>query len=440
MGAVLRRWTTLLFIPFALISCEAYSPTSPAVSETPLELLGDPIRGSIAFENNCSSCHASRDGFDLALFSFTDTTIIRRALGHVDMSTSLDIVAHIQRLQVRIPHQLGIGRPTETRGVESSPFQPGGRRLGTDYAFAINTFGADQWPADLTSEDLRRIDMWRTEVAVKFPVWSIEENNLDWMPDVPVPEYLLSYRNGRARNALDKFYRGRSVVLLRDAVDALSDGDKDRNNPNAPCIMDPISQLRAEECFEARRWAASLGAQFMLRYGLDAPVHHDVHDVWWDVGNVARRTVTSSAVRGDIDNGLDNWVSWMWMGWAFEPNAHASVYLSLGLKRKEMLRHATFHILKSQVERGRNSSTPYRDLRNVPRFSPDTWLMNAMEFGYNHLLERLEDGERPTGDGLARAISETERAYRDAANRLTANQAKVLVVLRDQVLEYLYLR
>jgi hypothetical protein len=178
----------------------------------------------------------------------------------------------------------------------------------------------------------------------------------------------------------------------------------------------------------------------MLRYGLDAPVHHDVHDVWWDVGNVARRTVTSSAVRGDIDNGLDNWVSWMWMGWAFEPNAHASVYLSLGLKRKEMLRHATFHILKSQVERGRNSSTPYRDLRNVPRFSPDTWLMNAMEFGYNHLLERLEDGERPTGDGLARAISETERAYRDAANRLTANQAKVLVVLRDQVLEYLYLR
>jgi hypothetical protein len=66
--------------------------------------------------------------------------------------------------------------------------------------------------------------------------------------------------------------------------------------------------------------------------------------------------------------------------------------------------------------------------------------MNAMEFGYNHLLERLEDGERPTGDGLARAISETERAYRDAANRLTANQAKVLVVLRDQVLEYLYLR
>ena len=423
-----------LLFALALIAVGCDTPLDPGLIETAEELIDmtqppNAELGKVTFQEECASCHAAGDGFDLAAFSFPDTTIIRRALGHVDMSTSLDIVAHIRRIWV-----------PETRGVESSPFQPGGLRLGTDYEFAINTFGADQWPADLTSEDLRRIDMWRTEVAVKFPVWSIEENNLDWMPDVPVPEHLLSYRNGRARNALDKFYRGRSVVLLRRAVDALSDGDKDRNNPNAPCIMDPISQLRAKECFEARRWAASLGAQFMLRYRRDAPLHHDVHDVWWDVGNVARRTVTSSAVRGDIDNGLDNWVSWMWMGWAFEPNAHASVYLSLGLKRKEMLRHATFHILKSQVERGRNSSTPYRDLRNVPRFSPDTWLMNAMEFGYNHLLERLEDGERPTGDGLARAISETERAYRDAANRLTANQAKVLVVLRDQVLEYLYLR
>ena len=102
-----------------------------------------------------------------------------------------------------------------------------------------------------------------------------------------------------------------------------------------------------------------------------------------------------------------------------------------------MPRHATFHILKSQVERRRNSSAPYRDLRNVPRFSPDTWLMHAMEFGYDHLLERLEDGERPTGDGLALAIYETERAYRDAAKRLTANQAEVLAVLRDQVLDHL---
>ena len=422
MDANIRRCVTLLFIPFALIACED-SPTSAGV-----ELLGDPILGLIAFENECASCHATRDGFDLALFSFTDTTIIRRALGHVDMSTSLDIVAHIQSLPVR-----------QTRGEESSPFQPGGRRLGSDYQFAINTFGADQWPADLTSEDLRRIDMRRTEVAVKFPVWSIEENNLDWMPDEPVPDHLLDYRDGRARSALDKLYREGSILALMGAVDALSDGDKDRDNPDAPCIMNPISQLRARECFEARRWASSLGAQYMLRYGLDAPVHHDVHDVWWDVGNVARRTVTSSAVRDEIDNGVDNWVSWMWIGWAFEPNAHASVYLSLGLQRKGMLRHATFHILKSQVERGRNSSRPYRDLRNVPRFSPDAWLMNAMEFGYRHLLERLEDGDLPTGSagGLTLAISETERAYVDAANRLTADQAAVLAALRGQVLEYL---
>ena len=46
---------------------------------------------------------------------------------------------------------------------------------------------------------------------------------------------------------------------------------------------------------------------------------------------------------------------------------------------------------------------------------------------------------QPVMDSPGRSLR-TERAYRDAANRLTANQAKVLVVLRDQVLEYLYLR
>jgi hypothetical protein len=422
MDTMLRRWTTLLFIPFALISCEAYSPTSPAVSETPLELLGDPIRGSIAFENNCSSCHASRDGFDLALFSFMDTTIIRRALKHVDESTSLDILAHIRHLKVH-----------ETKREESSPFQPGGRRLDTDYEFAINIFGADEWPAWLTSEGLRLLDMRKTEVAVNFPVWSIEENNLDWMPDEPISDFLFNYKNGRARKALDKFYRERSVLTLIDAVDAFSDGDRDPNNPDAPCIMNPMEQLRPKECFNARRWAASLGGQYMLRHGLDAPVHREIHRVWWDVGNVARKSV-----RNDIDNRIDNWVSWMWMGWAFEPAAHSSVYLSQGLELKGMLRHATLHILKSQVERGRNSTRPYGDLKNVSRFAPDAWLMNAMEFGYRHLLERLEDGEHPTSaSGVTSAITLTERAYSDAVKRLTADQATVLVALRDQVLDHL---
>jgi hypothetical protein len=412
-----------VMLPFAALGCEGDSPTGSGISG----LVGDAELGALVFEAECASCHSSKDGFDLAAFSFTDTTIIRRALGHVDMDAARDIVAHVNRLPVR-----------DRRTRESSPFQPGDRVLGSDYDFAINTFGMDAWPADLTTYDLRNIDVTRTEVAIDFPQWSVEANNRDWMPDVPVPDHLLDYRDGRARDAIDKLYRDRSISSLLRAVDALSDGDKDRNNPDAPCIMDPIEDLRARECFEARRWAASLGAQYMLRYGIDAPIHHDVHDVWWDAGFVARRTVVNSAVRGDIQNGVDNWVSWMWMGWAFEPNAHSSVYLSQGLERKGLFRHATFHILKAQVERGRNSTTVYFDLRHVPRFAPDTWLVNALEFSFQDVLERLEAGERPTTpERVEMAIDETERAYRDAARRLTPAQAAHFAELRDAVLEYL---
>ena len=415
-----------LVLPLSAVACGEDTSTSPGSGNSPFAELGNAIRGEVAFENECAMCHASRDGFDLALFSFTDTTIIRRALGHVDMSTSIDIVAHIRTFR------------NQQMGEESRPFQPGGRVLGTDYEFAIGTFGIDGWPDDLTTRELRQIDLRRLEVAVEFPIWSIEGSNRDWMPDHPLPDHILDYRNGRARTALDKLYRERSISAMLGAVDALSDADKDRNNPDAPCLMDPIEQLRARECFEARRWASSLGAQYMLRYGLDAPIHHDAHDVWWDTGFVARRTVVSSAVRGEIENGLDNWVSWMWMGWAFEPNAHSSIYLGQGLERKGYRRHATFHALKAQVERNRNSSATYRDLRNVARFAPDSWLMNAMEFGYEHLLERLADGERPTNaDNLELAIAETERAYRDATNRLSEGEAAVLADLRDRVLAYL---
>src|SRR5438128_3225954 len=54
--------------------------------------------GQIAFEQSCSPCHASRDGFDLAMFGFTDTTIIRRAVKHVDTATARRIDRKSTRL------------------------------------------------------------------------------------------------------------------------------------------------------------------------------------------------------------------------------------------------------------------------------------------------------------------------------------------------------
>jgi mono/diheme cytochrome c family protein len=62
--------------------------------------LADVRLGKQAFEQSCSGCHASRDGFDLKVFGFSDTTIVRRAVHHVDTVTARNIVAYIRTLEV----------------------------------------------------------------------------------------------------------------------------------------------------------------------------------------------------------------------------------------------------------------------------------------------------------------------------------------------------
>ena len=85
-------------------------------------------REPLAFEGECGTCHASRDGFDLAHFGYSDTTVLRRAHGHVDTTTALDIVAHVRSLAV----------PRENRDLRI--FQPGGEVLSSDLEFATRLF------------------------------------------------------------------------------------------------------------------------------------------------------------------------------------------------------------------------------------------------------------------------------------------------------------
>src|ERR1041385_8609895 len=106
----------------------------------------DPALGRIAFEQSCSTCHASRDGFDLAMFGFTDTTIIRRAVKHVDSATAPNIAACARPVWApRDPEKL-------------RRFQPGGTMLAGALEFAQALFGRDAWPAELTTARLQAID------------------------------------------------------------------------------------------------------------------------------------------------------------------------------------------------------------------------------------------------------------------------------------------
>ena len=402
-------------------ACVSETGLGPA-DETP-SIAGDAIAGLRAFEDECASCHASEDALDLAFFAFPDTTIVRRAVAHVDTATAHDIVAGVRTLR------------TARHARDFRAFQPGGRRAPGDANFATQLFDADRWPTDLTAGELASIDPRDVPVALEFPLWSFESSNLDWMPDRPIDEGILDYATeiGVPRALLDRYRETGAETDLINATLALRLAERDPANPDAPCVMDPLDRFEPADCFQSRRWIATLAAQHMFRNHETRPVHPILHDAWWDVGNAARR---SRQTAEPIPNAIENWAQWMYLGWTFEPDRHASVYLSTALTALGLPRHATFHAARAMVARGPNGPAPFIDVRTTARFAPPHWAFDAVRFGLEHLLDRLDAGVRMRRRDQ---IDQARLAVVDAvvlASRKIADPAESdeLARLRDEVL------
>lgn len=398
---------------FAAACDNVSGPELPALSPQAL-------RGQAAFVRDCATCHASGDAVDLAFFNFTDTTIIRRAVAHVDSATARDIVAFVHTLQV-----------THTSRQERL-FQPGGVILGDDVAFATALFGVNQWPAHVTTARLRAIDPVHVPAAIALPLWSQEFGNLDWMPDRPFPAALLDDQDGAARRALVAYRTLPTAQALQKALQAMRTADRRAVNPDAPCVFEVLDRVPDYiECFEARRWASTLAAQHLIRGDVAMRPPRAGAEVWWDVGNAARRAVHAGAA---LANGERNWASWMYLGWIFEPSRFPSVYTGNGLMRVGLPRHATFVALRSEVARPAGSITPYADVEFAARFAPSAWAVNVVRFGYTHLLERLAARDLPPADRVVEARARVDSAFAVAARKVPADQRPALRQLADQVL------
>jgi hypothetical protein len=393
------------------------SITTPPESSVPK---ADAALGRIAFEDNCSTCHASRDGFDLRMFGFTDTTIIRRAVKHVDSATARNIVAYIHSVQA----------PAEPEKLRL--FQPHGAPLASDMDFAVALFGSDAWPASLSSAGLLAIDPRNVQIAAKLPIWSDEATNLDWMPDHPLPEGILAYSGGMAAAAIAGYRAFPTADNLLRAVNALRSSANTAANPAAPCLLEDTLRVNFADCFNVRRWTSTLVALHLLRYGTDANLAASVHDVWWDVGNAARKS--RSVGTTPIENAVNNWVAWMYLGWSFDPSQHASVYTGSGFKQLGLIRHATFIALRSEVARARNSTSPYDDALNAIRFSPNAWTAAVATFGLRQLLERLQSGDRPSASQIAGVTTTVNTALTEAGRKVTTANFPAIQALGQQVL------
>ncbi len=402
---------------FALVGCSGsdQGPLEPIVPKA------NALLGRIAFDESCSGCHASRDGFDLKTFAFTDTTIIRRAVGHVDSTTARNIVAYIRSI------------PAPVNEENMSLFQPKAATVGSDIEFSIALFGRDQWPTDLTTAGLAAIDPRAVRIAIRLPIWSDEASNKDWMPDSPLPPGVLHYAGGAAAAAVAGYQAAPTRENLMRAVAALRTADRASANPAAPCMLEDTSRVNYRECFEVRRWTSTLVALHLLRSGMDVNLGGTVHDIWWDVGNAARKSRADRTV--PIANPVENWTSWMFLGWSFDPSRHSSSYTGGGFRQLGLMRHATFVALRSQVARPRNSLSVYEDLVNAVRFSPSSWTSPVASSGLRHLTERLTGGDRPnTAEQLAMAVTSVNAALTEAYKKVPAADRPALTALAQPVL------
>jgi len=399
-----RQFLPLVLLAF--IGCsDSRGPMDPAIP------VPDPLLGRMAFEESCSGCHASRDGFDLKTFGFTDTTIIRRAVKHVDSATARNIVAYIHTLNA----------PPNDQQLRL--FQPKGSTLPTDVDFAMALFGRDAWP-EITTAELAAIDPRNVQISVKLPVWADENTNMDWMPDTPLPDGVLNYSGGLAAGAIAGYRAAPTKENLLRAVNALKTAERATANAEAPCLLEDTVRVRYRECFDVRRWTSTLVALYMLHNGMSLNLG-DVHDIWWDVGNAARKSRANRTV--PIANPDQNWAAWMYLGWSFDPSKHSSSYLGGGFRQLGFTRQATFVALRSEIARPKNSMSIYEDAVNAVKFAPNAWATSVATFGLRHLNERIAAGEKPTTtENLALATTQVNSLVTESYKKIPmADRAKI---------------
>jgi hypothetical protein len=348
-----------------------------------------------------------------------DTTIIRRAVKHVDTATAQNIVAYIATIAApRIDEKQQL-------------FQPKTTTLASDVDFAMALFGRDAWPSDLTTNDLLAIDPRKVAVSIRMPIWSDEVSNKDWMPDFELPAAILDYNNGLAKNAIATYRASPTRENLSKAVTALRNADRATANGAAPCLLDDPARVKYRDCFEVRRWTSTLVALHMLRNGSDANLGSQLHDIWWDVGNVARRSRGDATV--PIANSLENWAAWMYLGWTFDPSLHSSSYTAGAFNQLKLSRQETFIALRTEIARPKGSASVYEDYVNAVRFAPASWTLPVATFALRHIGERLASGDRPSLASIANAITQIYSGLTEANKKLAVADRPSVEALALQV-------
>jgi hypothetical protein len=419
------------------------SPPSGEVAVTPT-FAGDAVRGERLFAETCAICHVARDAWDLQSFAMPDTMIHRRARAHVSEQEAFDIIRFVHSGDVEPLRGSALGE------AEVPPFQPGGHIAESDRAFAVDLFGADRWPEDMTEEELLAIDPQTLPVPLPMPRWSVEETNQDWMPNEPLPTDIKSA--SAVQSALDQYRASASdanlVRVLRAFNRVATEGEK------FPGEHGTGSRADFEMSFDLYRWVSVLAAQHLLRDGRTAltvdrvdgrPMeerHFGLTSPWWRVGDIMRRF---EAFRADAPADVYQTAArWFYLAWSLRQDVvgHEQKYMSVALDRGFGLKRlSAFSLAYGIVGGAPNNHHLYTDLVAVHRHTPTHWQADLMIFLLEHLIDRWEGGDMlQTAQQRHHAYGGVEggvQSLLDHNAQITSDKRARIVALRDTLLRYI---
>lgn len=294
----------------------------------------------------CSNCHGP-DGFELAIYDFDNTTILRRAHPHLDAADAKNIVGLIEavREKYHITKKLS---PMSDRPLQpTGHVLPGNTPLERDDAFAVELQG--KLPllskgrirtiaeAKTAADQLVALDPWNLTIGVPFNRFSEDvfhgkehASLAHWLPDVArqiPPENVATW------NALQDDYlanpNDENLWKLYNRFDELT-------RPANKTGLAEIAGFKYKSLLlmqhEARR--QDLGEK-IVRPPIAFASFPDpiVPNPMWEVGEIARRFQDLSGAGIGMDpqelakksggpsfrqQMLDMQTSWFWLGWLFD--------------------------------------------------------------------------------------------------------------------------
>lgn len=405
---------------------------SPTARVTP-SFEGDPLQGEELVRSVCADCHAAGDGWDLAAFGFPDTTIHRRGTDHVTDQEVQDIIRFIESKDTELrPGVDDDGEP------DMPPLQPGGRVLESDRAFAMEVFGQDQWPEDLTDEELLSVDPRALPVPLEMPRWSVEHNDQDWLPEHRLPEHVRT--DPDVQSNLSQYRRTQAdedlVRTVRAFDDALTEGER------FPGEHGNTGRAAFVESFEMYRWLSTLIGTHHLRSGrtdltnrVDGrPVegrHFGMTNPWWRVGDIMRRF---AAFRDDPPPEVHKIAArWFYLAWSMRQDVvgHEQKYMSGALSRGFGLKRVSaFSLAYGIVAGASNNHHLYTDLYALNKDTPKSWQGNLTIFLLEHLINRWTSGDTIENEDQR---GHARHAVQTAIDRVLENNGQIPGSKRERI-------